>query len=117
MLADQETVQSHASHAGLGNVGRLLRELQAPLKSAELDVLDDANHAEYFTRDERHDLVLADEPGAPGAAAFARVLERWIAHFHGVEARHRAGARDSRRGVDVARRARRRGDRDAERHL
>jgi hypothetical protein len=84
MLADQETVHTHAAHAGLGDVGRLLRELQAPLKAAELDVLDEANHLEYFTRDERHDLVLHVNPGTPGAAALARVLERWIMHFHGV---------------------------------
>jgi hypothetical protein len=50
-------------------------------------VLDAENHAEYFTRDERHDLVLAVNPGTKGAAAFARVLERWVAHFHGVEVR------------------------------
>jgi hypothetical protein len=87
MLADQETVHRYATHAGLGDVGRLLRELQAPLKAAELDVLDEANHPEYFTRDERHDLVLHVNPGTPGAAALARVLERWIMHFHGVETR------------------------------
>lgn len=84
MLADQETVHSHASHGGLGDIGRLLRELQAPLRSAELDVLDEKNHQEYFTRDERHDLVLAMNPGTPGAAAYARVLERWVSHFHSV---------------------------------
>jgi hypothetical protein len=84
MLADQETVHSHAAHAGLGDVGRLLRELQAPLRASELDVLDETNHSEYFMRDERHDLVLQVNPGTPGAAALARVLERWIAHFHGV---------------------------------
>lgn len=84
MLADQETVHHHASHGGLGDIGRLLRELQAPLRSAELDVLDEHNHAEYFTRDERWDLVLAMNPGTPGAAAYARVLERWVSHFHGV---------------------------------
>src|SRR5829696_978856 len=70
MLADQETVQNYATTAGLGEVGRFLRELQAPLKSAELDVLDEANHLEYFERDERHDLVLDLSPGRPGAAAF-----------------------------------------------
>lgn len=87
MVADHETVHTHASSAGLGNIGRLLRELAAPLKSAELDVIDEATHGEYFTRDERHDLVLAMSPGRPGAAAFARVLEKWIAHFHGVSTR------------------------------
>lgn len=87
MLADQETVHRHASHAGLGNVGRLLRELNAPLKSAELDVLDSANHGAYFERDERHDLVLHVNPGTPGAAALSRVIERWTAHFHGTAVR------------------------------
>ena len=84
MLADAATVERYAGDGGLGNVGRLLRELQAPVRSAELDVLDEKNHAEYFGRDERHDLVLRVNPGGAGAAAFARVLERWIAHFHGV---------------------------------
>ena len=84
MLADQETVHSHAAHAGLGDIGRLLQEMQAPLRSAELDVLDEKNHAQYFIRDERRDLVLAMNPGTPGAAAYARVLERWVSHFHGV---------------------------------
>jgi hypothetical protein len=84
MLADQETVRRYASHAGLGNVGLLLRELQAPLQAAELDVLDESNHAEYFSRDERYDLVLDITPNRAGAVAYARVLERWIAHFHGV---------------------------------
>jgi hypothetical protein len=87
MVADQETVQKHAVHAGLGNVGRLLRELQAPLRSAELDVLDERNHADYFSRDERYDLVLAINPGTPGAKAYARVLERWVEHFHGITVR------------------------------
>jgi hypothetical protein len=85
MLADEETVHEHVSHAGLGNVGRLLKELQAPLRSAELDVLEARNHLDYFTRDERHDLVLRMNPGGEGADAYARVLERWIARFHGVE--------------------------------
>jgi hypothetical protein len=84
MLADQQTVLSHANHAGLGNVGRFLKELNAPLTSAELDVLDRRNHREYFGRDERHDLVLQMNPGGDGADAYARVLEKWIAHFLGV---------------------------------
>ena len=84
MVADQETVQRYASHAELGNVGRFLHELQAPLKSAELDVLDEHNHVQYFDRDEGRDFVLGMNPGRAGAAAYARVLERWIAHFHGV---------------------------------
>ena len=84
MCADAATVEMQASTAGLGNIGRLLREAQAPLPSVELDVLDEANHEAYWGRDERHDTVLVLNPGQPGSAALARMIERWIAHFHGV---------------------------------
>lgn len=85
MSADAETVQQHADTGGLGNIGRMLKQAQAPLASVELDVLDEQSHASYWQRDERYDTVLALNPGRPGAAALARVIERWIAHFHGIE--------------------------------
>ena len=87
LLADAATVDMHATGGGFGNLGRLLREVQAPLRTVELDVLDEANHGEYFRRDERFDTVLALNPGTPGNLALARVIERWITHFHGVAAR------------------------------
>ncbi len=86
MLADDETVEMHASGGGFGNLGRLLKEAGAPPRSIELDVLDEANAGRYFERDERHDTVLNLNHGRPGCLALARVLERWIAHFHGVRA-------------------------------
>ena len=87
LLADDATVEMHATGGMFGNLGRLIREVQAPLRSIELDVIDEATHAEYFGRDERFDTVLALNPGEPGSRALARVIERWIAHFHGVRAR------------------------------
>ena len=84
MLADAETVDMHASGGGFGSLGRLLQERQTPLRTIELDVLDDKSAARYFERDERYDTVLNLNHGRPGCLAFARVLERWIAHFHGV---------------------------------
>lgn len=45
MLADDETVGMHAVAGVPGNIGRLLAEMQAPLKTVELDVLDDRNSA------------------------------------------------------------------------
>jgi hypothetical protein len=48
-------------------------------------MLDERNSSEHFDRDERHDTVLRIDPGSAGALALARVLERWIGHFHGVE--------------------------------
>lgn len=84
MLADDETVEMHASGGGFGNLGRLLKEVGAPPRSIELDVLDEASAGRYFERDERHDTVFNLNHGRPGCLALARVLERWIAHFHGV---------------------------------
>ena len=85
MLADAETVNLHAESGGLGNLGRMLMEVNAPLRSMDLDVLTDANHAEYFKRDERRDTVMQINPGQPGSLAMCDLLARWIAHFHGVD--------------------------------
>ena len=86
MLADDETVEMHASSGGFGSLGRLLKEAGAPPRLVELDVLDEASAGRYFERDERHDTVLNLDHGGPGCLALARVLERRIAHFHGVRA-------------------------------
>lgn len=84
MLADEGTVYRHGQDSGLGNIGRLLYELGAPVTAIDLDVLDERNAAIYFDRDERYDTVLGINPGAPGCLALCRLLERWIAHFHGL---------------------------------
>jgi len=84
MLADDETVEMHASGGGFGSLGKLLKEGQMPLRTIELDVIDEKSSGLYFERDERHDTVLNINYGRPGCAALCRVLERWIAHFHGV---------------------------------
>lgn len=84
MLADDETVEMHAVSAATGGIGQLIRKTQ-PQRVVELDVLDDKNRDEYWRRDERFDTVLNLNFGRPGALALCRVLERWIAHFHGTE--------------------------------
>jgi hypothetical protein len=86
MLADDETVEMHASGGGFGNLGKLLKEGRTSPRTIELDVLDEASAGRYFERDERHDTVLSLNHGRPGCLALTRVLERWIAHFHGVRA-------------------------------
>lgn len=87
MLADAETVNLHAEDGGLGNLGRMLMQVNAPLRSAEFDVLDEASHEEYFQRDGRRDTVLQINPGLPGSLALCAVFERWVAHFHGLKVR------------------------------
>jgi hypothetical protein len=84
MLADEETVEMHATGGAFGGLGELIRETRTPLRTIELDVLDEGNAGEYWRRDERFDTVLNLNFARPGAEALCRVLERWIAHFHGV---------------------------------
>ena len=81
-LADDETVAVHASGCGLGNLGRLIREAQIPVRTIELDVLDAQTHDEYWKRDERYDTVLQLNSTHAGCAALCRVIEAWVAHFH-----------------------------------
>jgi len=85
LLADLETVEMHASGSTLGSLGRLIVEAQAPLRSAELRVLDERNASVYWERDQRHDVVLALSHGRPGLDALARVLVRWVRHLLGVD--------------------------------
>lgn len=84
MAADDAAVQMYAETSGFGSLGKLLREGQMSARTVELDVLDDKSAEHYFERDERHDTILQLNSGRPGCAALCRVLERWMAHFHGV---------------------------------
>ncbi len=84
MAADDETVQMHAETGGFGSLGKLLREGQMTTRTVELDILDTESAGRYFERDERHDTALPLNTGRAGCAALCRVLERWMAHFHGV---------------------------------
>jgi hypothetical protein len=85
LLADLETVEMHASGSAYGSLGRLIVEAQTPMKSVNLDVLDADNAQMYWLRDQRHDYVVAFNYGRPALKAFARVMERWVRHFAGVE--------------------------------
>jgi len=84
MLADLETVDMHASGGSFGSLGRLIVESQAPLGTVNLDVLDTENASLYWTRDQRHDLVISMNFGRAANKAFCSVMEKWIRHFFGV---------------------------------
>jgi hypothetical protein len=83
MLADEETVELHASGARPGAHG-LLVESEAPRRRVELDVLDEANAAIYWARSDRFDTVLDLSFARPGLDALCRVLETWVGHFTGA---------------------------------
>ena len=81
MAADAETVEMYATSGGFGDLGRLIVETQAPLRTVQLDVLDETNADLYWTRDQRYDTVLNLNFAGAGLDALCRVLEAWIRHF------------------------------------
>jgi hypothetical protein len=87
MAADDEIVERHAVSANFGVLGELLKQGGAPLRTAELDVLQ-ADHDEiYWQRDENHDLVVSLNHGEPALEGLCRVLEGWIRYFLGAQVR------------------------------
>ena len=105
LAADRATVDRLSDGSGFGALGRLLAEAQVPLRSAQLQVLNVDNAADYWhdrSHDgiERHRFVLdlthqvakelAHGVKVPvtlahsGLSALARVLQRWVTHMTGV---------------------------------
>jgi hypothetical protein len=80
IAADEETV------AGLGGrpASPLISMLGLPAAAA-IDVLNEANAAEYWQRSDRFDLALDLTIGRRGQEALAEVVKRWIAHLLGAE--------------------------------
>jgi hypothetical protein len=85
LAADAATIEVFAETGGFGSVGRLLRQQNTPVPEVKMDVMSHENAQLYFLRDELHGFVLDLAPGGEGAAALARVLERWIARLAGAE--------------------------------
>ncbi|MEO5734254.1 MAG: DUF6352 family protein [Rubrivivax sp.] len=109
LAGDRDTLDLQHETAGLGDLGRLLAEANAPLKALKLRVLSDDNAAEFWagavrpasqvggagrgflldlthqiTRDVGHGLLFTTTPARGGLKALSRVLERWVQHLLGV---------------------------------
>ena len=84
LAADAATIEVFAQTGGFGAVGRLLRQQNTPVPAVKMDVMSRENAPLYFLRDELHGFVLDLAPEGEGAAALARVMERWIGHMAGV---------------------------------
>jgi len=87
MLADQEIVEMRAQDGGLGGLGQLLAESNAPMRDVTLDVLTDENKALYWDRSDRFDTAIDFRFTQPAPDALGRVIEAWIAHFLHVRTR------------------------------
>lgn len=84
LSADAATLEVFHETGGFGNVGRLLRQQNTPVPEVKMDVLNAENAPIYFLRDELYSFVLDLSPDGAGAAALARVLERWVGRLAGV---------------------------------
>jgi len=80
MLADEEILSMQAQMGQTG-LAQLLSESGTPMREVELDVLDDDNAASYWARSDRFDTVIDFRFEQPALDAFARVMERWLAHM------------------------------------
>ena len=58
VLADAETIAARRADPGYGSIGRLLAQANVEVTGVDLDVIDAANAAQYFSRDERHDFAV-----------------------------------------------------------
>jgi Family of unknown function (DUF6352) len=101
LSGDQTVLDLLNETGGLGDIGRLLTQSNAPLREVNLEVLTDANAARYWELSDRHTflldlthevsndlshgLVLTMTRARSGLKALARVLEAWAAHFLGVQ--------------------------------
>jgi hypothetical protein len=83
VVADEETVERLAR----ADDGPLDALLGAVRPSAEIDVLSESTAHRYWESSDHFDFALELTHGRPGAAALARVLERWTLHLRGIEVR------------------------------
>jgi hypothetical protein len=80
LLADEEIVDGNAATDRASPLVAIFGDAQ----TRSLDVLSAANAPQYATRSDAFDMVLDFRPKEPGRKAFARVLERFIAHLTGA---------------------------------
>ncbi len=105
LAGDRETLDLQLETAGLGELGRLLVQAQAPLKGVELAVLTDDNAPRFWaqagladaprrflldltpeeTQELGHGLAFKLVAARSGLKALASVLQRWVRHLLGVE--------------------------------
>lgn len=81
MFADSEIVDMRQNDGGLGGLGALIAQAGTPLKDVSLDILGEENKQIYWDRSDKFDTAIDFRFTEPANDAFARVIERWVAHF------------------------------------
>lgn len=90
MLADAEVVEMYSTTGGFGGLGNLLAEAGTPMRQVSLDVLTTDNGEGYWARADQFNHALDFRYTEPGPDALARVIEKWVRHFLGVDTRVQA---------------------------
>jgi hypothetical protein len=112
LSGDAQVLDMLSETGGLGEVGRLLMQGGAGLAPVQVEVLGEESAQRYLdscvgpgrfnfvldlTHEVRnelpHGLTLTMTRSHSGLSALARVLERWVAHFHGTPVQIEAEAR------------------------
>ncbi len=111
LAGDRDALDLLRQDGGLGEIGRLLIQAQAPLRAVDVAVLDTGNADRYWAaaaagrhtllldlshelrQDVGHGLQFRLHNARSGLPALARVLERWTAHLLGVQVRIQPVAR------------------------
>jgi hypothetical protein len=100
LSGDREVIDRLSQTGGLGQFGRFLAEAGAPLPTASLQVLGDANAPDYWRQADRHaflldlthevshelshGLLFKMTRARSGLKALAGVLQQWVRHFLSV---------------------------------
>jgi hypothetical protein len=79
IAADEETIAG----GGQAPASPLVSMLGLPLDAA-IEVLNEDNAGRYWDRSDRFDMALDLSGGRAGLAAFAKAMERWVAHLLSV---------------------------------
>ena len=103
LAADRDNIDLLRETGGLGEIGRLLAQVQVPLRAVDVEVLAEGTAARYWAgaaagrhtllldlthelaQDLGHGLQFRLKNARSGLPALARALERWVAHLLGVE--------------------------------
>lgn len=84
MAADHETIERNAQASEFGNIIDLLKNQSMAMRTLDLDVLHSDNAKSYWGRDESYDFAIQLNFDQPALPALAKVLEKWIEHFLGI---------------------------------
>ena len=85
MAADHETIERNAQASDFGNIVDLLKNQSLAARTIDLDVLHPDNAKSYWGRDEFFDFAVQLNFDQPALPALARLLEKWIKHFLGID--------------------------------